>query len=79
MPNQNQYWISEHQKIPTENEKEYTCVVFVSEEMSMRDSARALLLLSSGYRQTELLDLQMQDVHIEKWTVKVRGESKWVN
>lgn len=91
MPTPNQYWISEHQGIPKEtrkifnqyilkylNEQEYTRVKLVSEEMSIRFRALVLLLLSSGYRRTELSNLQMQDVNMEKRTGKVRGERKWL-
>lgn len=58
------------------DEYEYAHVKRIAEQLSIRDRALLLFLFSSGCRVTEVSNLNIQDVNLEKRTVEVIGKGK---
>lgn len=58
------------------NEHEYARVKLAAEQLSVRDRALVLFLLSSGCRRIEVSQLTIQDVDLERRTAKVIGKGK---
>lgn len=58
------------------NEHEYARVKLATEQLSIRDRALVLFLLSSGCRRFEVSQLTIQDVDLERRTAKVIGKGK---
>jgi integrase/recombinase XerD len=58
------------------NEQESARVKMAAENLSLRDRALILFLLTSGCRRKEVSNLNMQDINLEHRTAKVRGKGK---
>ena len=58
------------------NEKEFARVKIASENLGPRDCALILFLFSSGCRSSEVSNIIIQDVNLEKRTVEVMGKGK---
>jgi site-specific recombinase XerD len=58
------------------NEMEYSKVKIVAENLAPRDRALILFLFSSGCRSSEVSNLLIQDVNLEKRTAEVTGKGK---
>ncbi|MBM7690750.1 integrase/recombinase XerD [Peribacillus deserti] len=58
------------------NEQEYSRVKVAAESLSLRDRAIILFLFSSGCRRTELANLSIEDVNIDRRTARVKGKGK---
>lgn len=58
------------------NEQEYARVKLAAEKLSLRDRAVVLFLFSSGARCSEVAQLCIQDVNLEKRTVQIIGKGK---
>jgi integrase/recombinase XerD len=56
------------------SEQEYARVKLASEELPLRDRAIILFLFTSGCRRGELVNLNIQDINLEKRTAEVRGK-----
>nr|WP_240338298.1 tyrosine-type recombinase/integrase [Peribacillus alkalitolerans] len=56
------------------NEQEYARVKLAAEHLSLRDRALVLFLFSSGCRNSEVADITIQDVGLERRTVEVKGK-----
>lgn len=57
-------------------EQEYARVKMAAELMSLRDRAVVLFLFSSGCRRSEVAQLSIQDVDLERRTAEVKGKGK---
>lgn len=57
-------------------EQEYAHVKRIAEQLSLRDRALILFLFSSGCRRSEVAQLTIQDVAIDRRTVEVKGKGK---
>ncbi|RFU60788.1 tyrosine-type recombinase/integrase [Peribacillus glennii] len=58
------------------NEQEYASVKLVSESLSLRDRAIVLFLFSSGCRRSELANLSIEDIDLDRRTARVIGKGK---
>lgn len=58
------------------NEQEYARVKMFAERLSIRDRTIVLFLFSSGCRRSEVIQLNIQDVDLERRTVGVTGKGK---
>ncbi|MFC7782900.1 site-specific tyrosine recombinase/integron integrase [Rossellomorea sp. GCM10028870] len=58
------------------NENEFARVKIVTENLALRDRALMLLLFSSGCRSSEVSNLSIKDVNLEKRTAEVTGKGK---
>ncbi|MCR8847768.1 tyrosine-type recombinase/integrase [Rossellomorea sp. SC111] len=58
------------------NEQEFAQVKLVTEGLSIRDRALVLFLFSSGCRRSEVSQLTIQDIDIDRRTAKVKGKGK---
>ncbi|SFC22939.1 integrase/recombinase XerC [Bacillus sp. OV322] len=58
------------------NEQEYARVKVESESLSLRDRAIVLFLFSSGCRKSELTNLSIEDVELDRRTARVKGKGK---
>lgn len=58
------------------NEQEFARAKLAAEELSIRDRALVLFLFSSGCRKTEVVDLTIQDINIDRRTAEVKGKGK---
>jgi len=57
-------------------EQEYARVKLATENLSLRNRALILFLFSSGCRTSEVSQLNIQDIHLEKRTASVKGKGK---
>ncbi|MBU7595726.1 tyrosine-type recombinase/integrase [Metabacillus halosaccharovorans] len=57
-------------------EQEYARVKLIAEKLSIRDRALILFLFTSGCRRSEVSQLTIQDVDINRRTAEVRGKGK---
>lgn len=58
------------------NEQEFARAKLAAEELSIRDRALVLFLFSSGCRKTEVVNLTIQDINIDRRTAEVKGKGK---
>lgn len=58
------------------NEQEYARVKLAAESLSLRNRALILFLFSSGCRRSEVSNLNIEDIDIERRTAKVKGKGK---
>lgn len=58
------------------SEQEYAKVKLAAEELSLRDRALILFLFTSGCRKSEVSNLSINDVNLDKRTAKVKGKGK---
>lgn len=58
------------------NEQEYARVKLVAETLPLRDRAIVLFLFSSGCRRSEVSNLTVQEIDLEKRTAEVKGKGK---
>jgi integrase/recombinase XerD len=58
------------------NEKEFARVKIAAENLALRDRAMVLFLFSSGCRSSEVSNLSIKDVNLEKRTAEVTGKGK---
>lgn len=58
------------------NDYEYARVVRISEKLPIRDRALVLFLFSTGCRGSEVSNLNIEDVHLEKITTNIMGKGK---
>jgi integrase/recombinase XerD len=58
------------------NEQEYARVKLAAESLPLRDRALILFLFSSGCRRSEVSNLNIEDIDIERRTAKVKGKGK---
>jgi len=56
------------------SEQEYAKVKVAAEDLSLRDRALVLFLFTSGCRLSEVSNLSIQDVNLERRTAEVRGK-----
>ncbi|PYF07567.1 tyrosine-type recombinase/integrase [Ureibacillus chungkukjangi] len=57
-------------------EQEYARVKIAAEKLSIRDRALVLFLFSSGCRRSEVVQLTIKDVNIDRRTAEVKGKGK---
>lgn len=58
------------------SEQDYTLVKLAAENLSLRNRALMLFLFSSGCRRSEVSNLNIQDVNIDRRTAVVKGKGK---
>lgn len=58
------------------NEQEYARVKISAERLTLRDRALVLFLFSSGCRRSEVIQLTIQDVDMNRRTAEVKGKGK---
>lgn len=58
------------------SEQDYALVKLAAENLSLRNRALILFLFSSGCRRSEISNLNIQDVNIERRTAVVKGKGK---
>ncbi|MYL34272.1 tyrosine-type recombinase/integrase [Pontibacillus yanchengensis] len=64
-----------HQALPHYlTEQEYARVLMAAEDLSLRNRSLVLFLFSSGCRRSEVANLNVEDVDLDKRTVKVKGK-----
>lgn len=56
------------------NEQEYSRVKMASEQLSLRDRGLVLFLFSSGCRRSEVANLKIEDIDLDKRIAKVIGK-----
>lgn len=61
---------------PFLNEQEYERIKLAAESLSLRNRTLILFLFSSGCRRSEVSNLNIEDIDIERRTAKVKGKGK---